>query len=548
MRNLTILMDYYELTMSNGYFEKGFKDKMVVFDMFYRKNPDNGGFVVSAGLEQLIEYIENMHFSKEDIEFLRSKGEFSEGFLQYLADFKFTGNIDALPEGTICYPNTPIVTVTAPVIEAQLIETMLLLTMNFQSLIATKASRICRTAAESGAVVMEFGARRAHGGDAAILGARAAYIGGAAATATVMADERFGVPAIGTMAHSWIQFFDNEYEAFKAYAEVYPDNCTLLIDTYDILNSGLVNAIRVAKEVLEPAGKRLKGVRIDSGDLAYFSKKIRKTLDAHDMKDCKIVVSNSVDEFLMQSLKKQNASIDSYGVGERMITSKSDPVFGGVYKLAAVQNDAGEFVPKIKISENVEKITNPGRKKLWRIYSRETGYALADLITMYDEEVNGDEPFAYVDPVKPWKKMKFENVDVKELQVPIFRDGKLVYDKPELDAIKAYVTEQLDHQIWEEEQRFTNPHIHYVDLSKKLYVRADDAARADFCLPPQDGARQDDRARRDLYRVVDEDAVGGIKNNARGQVPLKRCLKCRPALPVCCYCFVLHGQTPPFLV
>lgn len=469
MRNLTMLMDYYELTMSNGYFEKGFKDKMVVFDMFYRKNPDNGGFVVSAGLEQLIEYIENMHFSKEDIEFLRSKGEFSEGFLQYLADFKFTGNIDALPEGTICYPNTPIVTVTAPVIEAQLIETMLLLTMNFQSLIATKASRICRTAAESGAVVMEFGARRAHGGDAAILGARAAYIGGAAATATVMADERFGVPAIGTMAHSWIQFFDNEYEAFKAYAEVYPDNCTLLIDTYDILNSGLVNAIRVAKEVLEPAGKRLKGVRIDSGDLAYFSKKIRKTLDAHDMKDCKIVVSNSVDEFLMQSLKKQNASIDSYGVGERMITSKSDPVFGGVYKLAAVQNDAGEFVPKIKISENVEKITNPGRKKLWLIYSRETGYALADLITMYDEEVNGDEPFAYVDPVKPWKKMKFENVDVKELQVPIFRDGKLVYDKPELDAIKAYVTEQLDHQIWEEEQRFTNPHIHYVDLSKKLY-------------------------------------------------------------------------------
>ena len=450
MRNLTMLMDYYELTMSNGYFEKGFKDKMVVFDMFYRKNPDNGGFVVSAGLEQLIEYIENMHFSKEDIEFLRSKGEFSEGFLQYLADFKFTGNIDALPEGTICYPNTPIVTVTAPVIEAQLIETMLLLTMNFQSLIATKASRICRTAAESGAVVMEFGARRAHGGDAAILGARAAYIGGAAATATVMADERFGVPAIGTMAHSWIQFFDNEYEAFKAYAEVYPDNCTLLIDTYDILNSGLVNAIRVAKEVLEPAGKRLKGVRIDSGDLAYFSKKIRKTLDAHDMQDCKIVVSNSVDEFLMQSLKKQNASIDSYGVGERMITSKSDPVFGGVYKLAAVQNDAGEFVPKIKISENVEKITNPGRKKLWRIYSRETGYALADLITMYDEEVNGDEPFAYVDPVKPWKKMKFENVDVKELQVPIFRDGKLVYDKPELDAIKAYVTEQLDRLMQED--------------------------------------------------------------------------------------------------
>lgn len=469
MRNLTMLMDYYELTMANGYFEKGFKDKQVVFDMFYRKNPDNGGFVVSAGLEQLIEYIENMHFSEEDIAYLKGKGEFSDAFLAYLKDFRFTGNIDALPEGTICYPNTPLVTVTAPVIEAQLIETMLLLTINFQSLIATKACRICRTAAESGAVVMEFGARRAHGADAAVLGARASYIGGAGATATVLADEKFGVPAIGTMAHSWIQFFDSEYDAFRAYAEVYPDNCTLLIDTYDILNSGLVNAIKVAKEVLEPMGKRLKGVRIDSGDLAYFSKKIRKQLDANNMQDCKIVVSNSVDEFLMQSLRKQNASIDSYGVGERMITSKSDPVFGGVYKLAAVQNEQGEFVPKIKISENVEKITNPGRKKLWRIFSRETGYALADLITMYDEKVDGDVPFEYVDPIKPWKKMHFENVDVKELQVPIFRDGKLVYNKPELSEIRAYVTEQLDHKIWEEEQRFTNPHIHYVDLSKQLY-------------------------------------------------------------------------------
>lgn len=469
MRNLTMLMDYYELTMANGYFVNGFKDKIACFDMFYRRNPDNGGFVVSAGLEQLMEYIENMHFTDEDIAYLKGKGEFSEEFLAYLADFKFTGNIDAVPEGTICYPNTPIVTVTAPVIEAQLIETMLLLTVNFQSLIATKASRICRAAKDAGQIVMEFGARRAHGSDAAILGARAAYIGGADATATVIADEMYGIPAIGTMAHSWIQFFDTEYEAFKAYAEVYPDNCTLLIDTYDILKSGVVNAIKVAKDVLIPMGKRLKGVRIDSGDLAYFSKKLRKILDAEGMSDCKIVVSNSIDEYLIKSLQKQGAKIDSYGVGERMITSKSDPVFGGVYKLAAVQNDKDEFVPKIKISENVEKITNPGRKKLWRIYSRETGYGLADLLTLYDEEVDVSKPYPYVDPVKPWKKMKFEDVDVKELQVPIFKNGKLVYDKPSLKEIKDYVSYQLDKQVWEEEQRYENPHTHYVDLSKKLY-------------------------------------------------------------------------------
>ncbi len=469
MRNLTMLMDYYELTMANGYFAHGFKDKVVVFDMFYRRNPDNGGFVVAAGLEQLIEYIQNMRFTDEDIDYLRSKGEFSESFLEYLAQFKFTGSIDAVPEGTICYPNTPIVTVTAPVIEAQLIETMLLLTVNFQSLIATKASRICRAAKDAGQIVMEFGARRAHGSDAAILGARAAYIGGADATATVIADEMYGIPAIGTMAHSWIQFFDTEYDAFKAYAEVYPDNCTLLIDTYDILKSGVVNAIKVAKDVLIPMGKRLKGVRIDSGDLAYFSKKLRKILDAEGMSDCKIVVSNSIDEYLIKSLQKQGAKIDSYGVGERMITSKSDPVFGGVYKLAAVQNDKGEFVPKIKISENVEKITNPGRKKLWRIYSRETGYGLADLLTLYDEEVDVSKPYPYVDPIKPWKKMKFENVDVKELQVPVFQDGKLVYDKPALKEIKDYVFYQLDKLVWEEEQRYENPHIHYVDLSKKLY-------------------------------------------------------------------------------
>lgn len=469
MRNLTMLMDYYELTMANGYFVKGFQDKVVTFDMFYRKNPDNGGFVVSAGLEQLIEYIENMHFSEEDIAYLKGKGEFSEEFLAYLSDFHFTGTIEALPEGTICYPNTPIVTVTAPVIEAQLVETMLLLTINFASLIATKASRICRAAGDMDAIVMEFGARRAHSYDAAVLGARAAYIGGVAATATVLCDEQYGVPAIGTMAHSWVQFFDTEYDAFRAYAEVYPDNCTLLIDTYDILKSGAVNAIRVAKEVLEPMGKRLKGVRIDSGDLAYFSKKLRKMLDAEGLQDCKIVVSNSVDEYLIRSLQKQGARIDSYGVGERMITSKSDPVFGGVYKLVAVKDADGRFVPKIKISENIEKITNPGRKKLWRVYSKETGYGLADFISLYDEKFDPSKPIPYVDPAKPWKKLQFENVEIKQMQQLIFKDGKLVYEKPELKDIRAYVQHQLKNQVWEEEQRFENPHTHYVDLSEELF-------------------------------------------------------------------------------
>ncbi len=475
-----MLMDYYELTMSNGYFVKGLKDKIVVFDMFYRKNPDNGGFVVSAGLEQLIEYIENMKFTEDDIEYLRGKGDFSEEFLEYLSNFKFTGTIDAVPEGTIVYPNTPIVTVTAPVIEAQLIETMLLLTINFQSLIATKASRICRAAQDAGSIVMEFGARRAHGPDAATLGARAAYIGGANATATVIADEKYGIPAIGTMAHSWIQFFDSEYEAFKAYAEVYPDNCTLLIDTYDILKSGAINAIKVAKEVLEPMGKRLKGVRIDSGDLAYFSKKLRKIFDAEGMEDCKIVVSNSIDEFLIKSLQKQGAKIDSYGVGERMITSKSDPVFGGVYKLSAVQNKDGNFEPKIKISENVEKITNPGRKKLWRVYSKETGYGLADLLTLYDEEVDDSKPYSYVDPIKPWKKMKFENVEIKELHKTIFKDGELVYKQPDLEDIREYVNYQLKNQVWEEEQRYENPHTHYVDLSEKLYQIKENMLKTDY--------------------------------------------------------------------
>ncbi len=471
MRNLTMLMDYYELTMANGYFETGHKDTIAVFDMFYRKNPDGGGFVVSAGLQMLIDYVQNLHFTDDDIEYLRGRNMFSEGFLDYLKDFKFTGTIEAVPEGTIVYPNTPIVTVTAPVIEAQLMETMLLLCINYQSLIATKACRIVRAAGES--VVMEFGARRAQGPDAAVWGTRACYIGGVNVTATVQADLEFGIKAVGTMAHSWVEFFPNEFESFKAYAEIYPDDCTLLIDTFDILKSGLPNAIRVAHEVLEPMGKRLKGIRIDSGDLAYFSKKIRKKLDEEGLDDCLIVVSNSVDEYLINSLNTQGAKIDSYGVGERMITSKSDPVFNGVYKLVAVK-DGDIFIPKIKVSENIEKITNPGKKKLWRIYNRETGQATADLLTLENETVDTSKPFAYVDPARPWKRRTFENVDAKPLQVTVFKDGELVYENPSLKDIQTYVKEQLKNEIWEEEQRFANPHIHYLDLSKKLYQVKDD--------------------------------------------------------------------------
>lgn len=466
-RNLTMLMDFYELTMSNGYFVKGLKNQKVVFDMFYRKNPDNGGFVIFAGLEQFIKYVQNLSFSDNDIEYLRSKRIFNEEFLEYLRNFKFTGDIYAVPEGTVVYPNTPLVTVVAPLIDAQLIETMLLLTVNHQSLIATKANRIVRAAGK--ASVMEFGARRAQGGDGAIYGSRACYIGGVGSTATVIADEMFGVPAVGTMAHSFVQFFDSEYEAFKTYAEVYPDACVLLIDTYSVLESGVINAIRVAKEVLEPMGKRLKGVRIDSGDLAYLTKKVRKILDANGCEDCSIVVSNSIDEYTIASLNEQGAKIDSYGVGERMITAKSQPVFGGVYKLAAVEKENGIFEPKIKISENVEKITTPGFKSLWRIYDKETGYGIADVITFADEVIDDSQPYAYMDEKKPWKRRKFTNFTCEKLQKQIFKDGELVYELPHIKDIQQRVKYQMDTTVWPEEQRFENPHTHYVDLSMKLY-------------------------------------------------------------------------------
>ncbi len=465
-RNLTMLMDFYELTMSNGYFVKGLKDQKVVFDMFYRKNPDNGGFVIFAGLEQFIKYVQGLSFEEADIEYLRSKNLFCEEFLDYLKNFKFKGDIYAVPEGTVVYPNTPLVTVVAPLIDAQLIETMLLLTVNHQSLIATKANRIVRAAGK--ATVMEFGARRAQGADGAIYGSRACYIGGVGSTATVVADEMFGVPAVGTMAHSFVQFFDSEYEAFKSYAEVYPDNCVLLIDTYNVLESGVLNAIKVAKEVLEPMGKRLKGVRIDSGDLAYLTKKVRKVLDAAGCEDCNIVVSNSIDEYTITSLNEQGAKINSYGVGERMITAKSQPVFGGVYKLAAVEKN-GVFEPKIKISENVEKITTPGFKSLWRIYDKNSGYGIADVITFADEEIDSSKPYPYMDEKMPWKRRKFTDFTCEKLQKQIFSEGKLVYELPDIKDIQAKVKYQMENTVWPEEQRFENPHIHYVDLSMKLY-------------------------------------------------------------------------------
>ena len=464
-RNLSMVMDFYEMTMSNGYFKADDQKTRVVFDVFYRKNPDGGGYSIFAGLEQIVDYIQNFHFDKEDIEYLRAQGIFDEAFLEYLKKFKFKGDIYAFPEGTIMYPSEPMLTVVAPLIDAQLVETALLLQINHQSLIATKASRIVRAA--QGRAVSDFGARRAHNMDAAVLGARAAYIGGANGTATVLSGQLFGIPVGGTMAHSWVMYCEDEYEAFKKYALTYPDSCLLLIDTYDIMKSGVVNAIRVAKEVLEPMGKRLKGIRIDSGDLAYFSKKVRAALDEAGLTDCKITVSNSLDEYTINSLVEQGACIDSFGVGERLITSKSEPVFGAVYKLSAVEKN-GVFEPRIKVSENVEKITNPGLKKVYRVYN-ESGMAVADLIATADEKIDLSKPFRYVDPKAPWRRRSFENCTAKELQVPIFKNGKLVYKLPTLEEIRDYVKQQMGDQMWQEEQRFENPHVHFMDMTPTYY-------------------------------------------------------------------------------
>lgn len=464
-RNLSMVMDFYEMTMSNGYFGEQNLDEKVAFDVFYRRNPDKAGFSIFAGLEQIIEYITNLHFEDSDISYLRGQSLFSEEFLNYLKNFQFTGDIYAFAEGTIMYPNEPVLTVIAPLIDAQLIETAVLLEINHQSLIATKTRRIVKAA--KGRIVSDFGARRAHNMDAAVYGARAAYIGGAAATATVLAGKMFHIPVSGTMAHSWVMYFGDEFLAFQKYAETYPDAAVLLVDTYDVLASGVPNAIRTAKEVLQPMGKRLKGIRLDSGDLAYLSKRARKMLDEAGLEDCKIIVSNSLDEYTITSILDQGGCIDSFGVGERLITSKSEPVFGAVYKIVAVEENK-IFKPRIKISENTEKITNPGLKKVYRIYDKE-GHAIADLLAKADQQLDFSKPLRYVDPVKPWKNRFFENCTAKELQIPVFKNGKPVYKQPSIDDIAAYVRHQLDNEIWEEEQRFENPHNHYMDMTPELY-------------------------------------------------------------------------------
>lgn len=464
-QNCTMLCDFYQLTMGNGYFRTRHADRIAYFDVFFRRVPDGGGYAICAGLEQVINYIQGLRFSEEDIQYLRSKGIFGEEFLQYLRDFRFTGDIWAVPEGTPVFPSEPLITVRAPAIQAQLIETMLLLLVNHQSLIATKANRIVRAA--QGRAISEFGSRRAQGASGAVLGARAAYIGGCAGTACVLADELYGVPATGTMAHSWVQMFDTELEAFESYCRTYPDSSTLLVDTYNVLKSGVPNAIKAFDNVLRPLGKRPRGIRLDSGDIAYLSIEARKMLDEAGYPDCRIVASNSLDEHIITDLLHQGAKIDLFGVGERLITASSEPVFGGVYKLAAVEEN-GVITPKIKISENVSKITNPHFKKLYRLYSKQTGKAIADQLCVHDETIDETKPLTIFDPDFTWKKKRLTDFTARELQVQIFRGGELVYEKPSLEEIRAYCAQQLD-TLWDEVLRFENPHNYYVDLSKKLW-------------------------------------------------------------------------------
>ncbi|MCM1523329.1 MAG: nicotinate phosphoribosyltransferase [Ruminococcus sp.] len=465
-RNLTLLTDFYELTMGNGYLENGMGDRICCFDLYFRKVPDNGGFAVMCGLEQMIEYIRGLRFTKDDIEFLRGKGIFSERFLEYLAGFRFSCDVWAIPEGTPVFPNEPLVIVKGPAIQAQLVETMLLLCINHQCLIATKAARIVKAA--DGRAVMEFGSRRAQGGDGAIYGARAAYIGGCAGTACTISDKEMGTPALGTMAHSWVQMFDSELEAFRAYAKCYPNSCTLLVDTYNVLKSGIPNAITVFGE-LRAAGYEPAGIRIDSGDITYLTKKARKMLDEAGFPGAKICISNSLDEYIIEDILRQGAKIDSFGVGERLITSRSEPVFGGVYKLTAVEKD-GEMIPKIKLSENVAKITTPDFKELWRFYDNQTGKAIADLLTCRGETVDGGEPYTIFDPDFPYKKKTITDFTVKKLLVPVFEKGECVYASPNATEIREYCRDQLE-TLWDEVKRFENPHEYYVDLSEKLWEK-----------------------------------------------------------------------------
>lgn len=464
-RNLTLLVDYYEITMANGYYRNGVGNKIVYFDMFFRRVPDKGGFCIVAGLQQLIEYLKNLKFSKEDMEYLRSKNIFCDEFLDYLENFKFTCDVWAIPEGTPVFPYEPLVVVRGPVMQAQFLETMVLLSINHQTLIATKANRIVRAA--KGRPVMEFGSRRAQGYDGAVFGARAAYIGGCSSTACTISDKLFGIPAVGTMAHSWIQLFDTELEAFRAWTKVYPDNCLLLVDTYNVLKSGIPNAIKVFKEDLLPMGYRPKGIRIDSGDIKYLTQKAREMLDEAGFPDCSIVISNSLDEFIINDVLSQGAKIDSFGVGERLITAKSEPVFGGVYKLVAVEED-NKIVPKIKISENEEKITNPGFKQLYRLYDKNTNKAIADVITFADEIIDDKNIYEIFHPIHTWKRKKIKNFYAKKLLTKIFDNGQCVYESPSVKEIKNYCVEQLD-TLWEEVLRFENPHEYYVDLSLRLW-------------------------------------------------------------------------------
>ena len=464
--NYTMLFDFYELTMGNGYYQAGLNDEITYFDVFFRSVPDKGGFAICAGLGQLIEYIQNLHFDEEDIAYLRGRGLFSEDFLSYLKEFRFTGDIWAIPEGTPIFPQEPVVTVRAPAIQAQLIETFTLLAINHQSLIATKANRIVRAA--EGRTVLEFGSRRAQGTDGAITGARAAYIGGCAGTACTISDQLFGVPAGGTMAHAWVQMFDTQYEAFKTYCELYPNNATLLVDTYNTLKSGVPDAIRAFDEVLKPRGIKKCGIRLDSGDIAYLTRKARKMLDDAGWTECRISASNSLDEYIIRDLLLQGAKVDLFGVGERMITASSQPVFGGVYKLVAVEDAEGRVCPKIKISENVDKITNPHYKRVYRIFDKATGKAEADYITVWDERVDEERSLELFDPRATWKRKTFTDFKVRELQTPVFRNGELVYQQPDLKEIQAYCLEQVD-TLWDEVKRFENPHTYYVDLSQKLW-------------------------------------------------------------------------------
>ena len=464
--NMTMLCDFYELTMGNGYLKAGLHNRITYFDVYFRTVPDGGGFAIAAGLEQLIDYIEDLHFDERDIEYLRSKGIFCEEFLDYLRNFRFTGDIYAVPEGTPVFPGEPMVIVRAPAIEAQLLETFTLLTINHQSLIATKANRIVRAA--KGKAVMEFGSRRAQGSTAAIDGARAAYLAGCCGTACTISDELYGTPALGTMAHAWVQMFDTEYDAFATYCKLYPGNATLLVDTYDTLKSGIPNAIRAFNDVLKPMGVTKCGIRLDSGDLAYLTRKARQMLDEAGWESCKITVSNSLDEYLIRDLWLQDAKIDAFGVGERMITAKSEPVFGGVYKLVAVEDDDGEIIPKIKISENVGKITTPHFKKLYRFYGRDTGKAIADYLCVYDETVDDSGNLEIFDPEATWKRKEVYHFEARELLVQIYKNGKLVYKRPSMEELRAYCASQVD-TLWDEVKRFDNPHRYYVDLSQKLY-------------------------------------------------------------------------------